>query len=68
MTTDNQAGYIAMIERAREHFQGLVQVVLVTGGSQRVIPDTNMGQMVTQTKLDIIWIQYYSTAQCSARN
>ncbi|KAE9372586.1 carbohydrate-binding module family 50 protein [Stipitochalara longipes BDJ] len=67
-SADNQAGYIAMIQRLREHFQGASKQYLITGAPQCVVPDANMGQMITYAKFDIIWIQYYNTAQCSARN
>jgi len=57
-----------MIKRLREHFRGTSKQYLITGAPQCVVPDANMGQMITYAKFDIIWIQYYNTAQCSARN
>jgi chitinase len=57
-----------MIKRLRELFQGASKEYLITGAPQCVVPDANMGQMITYAKFDIIWIQYYNTAQCSARN
>ncbi|PMD16786.1 carbohydrate-binding module family 50 protein [Hyaloscypha hepaticicola] len=67
-SSDNQAGYIAMIKRLRQHFGSASKKYIITGAPQCVVPDANMGQMITYAKFDIIWIQYYNTAQCSARN
>jgi len=67
-TADNQAGYIAMIQTLRRHFKGAAKPYLITGAPQCVVPDANMGQMIAHAQFDIIWIQYYNTAQCSARN
>lgn len=57
-----------MIKRLRDLFHGASKEYLITGAPQCVVPDANMGQMITQAKFDIIWIQYYNTAQCSARS
>ena len=57
-----------MIKRLRQHFSSASKKYLITGAPQCVVPDANMGQMIMYAKFDIIWIQYYNTAQCSARN
>jgi chitinase len=65
-TTDNQAGYIALIKRLRGHIRGASEDYLITGTPQCVVPDLKMGQMITHAKFDIIQVQYYNTLQCSA--
>lgn len=57
-----------MIKRLRQLFNGASKQYLITGAPQCVIPDANMAQMIIQAKFDIIWVQYYNTAQCSASN
>ncbi|KAK9364433.1 glycoside hydrolase superfamily [Lipomyces kononenkoae] len=66
-STDDQAGYIAMISRLRSYFLGASKPMLITGAPQCVVPDANMGTMIQHAKFDIIWIQFYNTPQCSAR-
>ncbi|KAK9489164.1 putative endochitinase [Lipomyces doorenjongii] len=66
-STDNQAGYIAMINRLRSYFLSASKPMLITGAPQCVSPDANMGTMIQHAKFDIIWIQFYNTPQCSAR-
>jgi chitinase len=65
---DNQAGYIAMIQKLRSYFAGADKKYLITGAPQCVVPDANMGDMIAATQFDIVWVQYYNTPQCSARN
>jgi chitinase len=56
-----------MIKTLRRHFGGAKKPYLITGAPQCVVPDANMGQMISQAQFDIIWVQYYNTPQCSAR-
>ncbi|KAL3419827.1 chitin recognition protein [Phlyctema vagabunda] len=64
--TDSAAGYIAMINRLRSRFSASSKQYLITGAPQCIVPDANMGAMITKAKFDIIWVQFYNTAQCSA--
>jgi len=57
-----------MIDRLRGYFLGADKQYLITGAPQCVVPDANMGQMITHAEFDIIWVQYYNTPECSARN
>ena len=64
---DNQAGYVAMINRLRSHFDKELKQYLITGAPQCIVQDKNMGQMIKQTKFDILLVQFYNTPECSAR-
>jgi chitinase len=57
-----------MINRLHELIRTASKDYLITGAPQCVVPDANMGQMIAHAKFDIIWVQYYNTPQCSARN
>ena len=57
-----------MIQRLRSYFPGADKEYIITGAPQCVVPDANMGSMIAATQFDIIWVQYYNTPQCSARN
>ena len=57
-----------MIQKLRSYFVRADKQYLITGAPQCVVPDANMGNMITATEFDIIWMQYYNTPQCSARN
>ncbi|KAH9219248.1 glycoside hydrolase superfamily [Leptodontidium sp. 2 PMI_412] len=65
---DNQAGYIAMASRLRQHFTTASKTYILTGAPQCVVIDANMGALISQVQFDIIFVQYYNTPQCSARN
>ncbi|PVH71925.1 glycoside hydrolase family 18 protein [Cadophora sp. DSE1049] len=65
---DNQAGYIAMASRLRQNFQTASKKYILTGAPQCVVVDANMGALISQVQFDIIFVQYYNTPQCSARN
>ncbi|RDW75900.1 glycoside hydrolase family 18 protein [Coleophoma crateriformis] len=67
-STDSSAGYIAMIKRLRSNFATAKKTYLITGAPQCVVPDPNMATMISGAQFDILWIQFYNTASCSARN
>lgn len=52
---DNSEGYIALINRLRSLFPS--SNYLITGAPQCVVPDTNMGTMISQAKFDILYIR-----------
>ncbi|KAG0645436.1 Endochitinase A1 [Hyphodiscus hymeniophilus] len=64
---DNQAGYIAMINRLRSHFGNEERQYFITGAPQCVVPDANMGEMMTKAQFDMLLVQFYNTNECSAR-
>ena len=57
-----------MVQRLRSNFVGANKPKIITSAPQCIVPDANMGGMITNTQFDIIWVQYYNTPQCSARN
>jgi chitinase len=57
-----------MIQKLRMYFAEADKQYVITGAPQCVVPDANMGNMISATQFDIIWVQYYNTPQCSARN
>jgi chitinase len=65
MDVDNSAGYIAMIQQLRMHFQSASKPYIITGAPQCVVPDGNMEAMIKAVQFDITWVQFYNTPQCS---
>ncbi|KAH7327148.1 glycoside hydrolase superfamily, partial [Rhexocercosporidium sp. MPI-PUGE-AT-0058] len=61
-------GYIAMASRLRQHFKTASKKYILTAAPQCVVIDANMGALISQVQFDIIFVQYYNTPQCSARN
>ncbi|OBT88769.1 hypothetical protein VE02_02408 [Pseudogymnoascus sp. 03VT05] len=65
--TDKSVGYIAMINRLRSYFpEG--SNYLITGAPQCVVKDANMDLMIQGAQFDIIWVQFYNTDGCAARD
>ncbi|KFZ05940.1 hypothetical protein V501_07886 [Pseudogymnoascus sp. VKM F-4519 (FW-2642)] len=64
--TDNSVGYIAMINRLRSYFPD--GGYLITGAPQCVVNDVNMDLMIQGAQFDIIWVQFYNTDGCAARD
>jgi chitinase len=56
-----------MINRLRSLFAGASKNYLITGAPGCFAPDQTMGAMIAATKFDILFIQYYGNAMCSAR-
>jgi chitinase len=56
-----------MINRLRTHFGKEEKQYFITGAPQCVVPDTNMGEMMTKAKFDMLLVQFYNTLECSAR-
>ncbi|ESZ97225.1 glycoside hydrolase family 18 protein [Sclerotinia borealis F-4128] len=68
--TDSSEGYIAMINRLREHFsENPSKKYLISGAPQCPLPEQNMGAMIAGAQFDLLWIQFYNNdwAQCTAR-
>jgi chitinase len=62
--------YITMINRLIGYFptgKG-AKKYLITGAPQCMVPDSQMGDMITAVPFDILFVQYYNTDTCSARN
>ncbi|KUJ13809.1 glycoside hydrolase [Mollisia scopiformis] len=65
---DNSVGCIAMINQLRTHFASdPSKQYLITGAPGCFAPDQSMGNMIAGAQFDILWIQYYNNAMCSAR-
>lgn len=68
-----QKYYITLINRLQTHFADYKKLVpsskkfLITASPQCVVKDANMGDMILGAKFDMIFIQFYNTAACSAR-
>ncbi|RAL67819.1 hypothetical protein DID88_008546 [Monilinia fructigena] len=68
--TDSSEGYIAMINRLREHFaENPLKKYFISGAPQCPLPEPNMGAMIAGAQFDLLWIQFYNNqwAQCTAR-
>jgi chitinase len=57
-----------MLQTLRSYFETASKPYIITGAPQCVVPDADMGAMIQAVLFDIIWVQYYNTPQCSARN
>ena len=62
-----QGFYIILIKRLRSYFDSGDKQYLITGAPQCNFPDQQMGEMINQVQFDMLFIQYYDTAECSAR-
>ncbi|KAK1141946.1 Chitinase 2 [Aspergillus melleus] len=62
-------GYAIMIDRFREHF-GLNpdRTFYISGAPQCSIPDQQLGLAIAASVFDFVWVQFYNTAGCSARD
>ncbi|KAI9730037.1 MAG: hypothetical protein M1818_008306 [Claussenomyces sp. TS43310] len=65
-SSSSSDGYVSFITTLRALFG--TTGYLITGAPQCVVPDANMGDVIQRAKFDIIWVQFYNTASCSARN
>ncbi|KAI9645334.1 Chitinase 2 [Ciborinia camelliae] len=69
-STDSSEGYIAMINRLREHFaENPSKKYFISGAPQCPLPEPNMGAMIAGAQFDLLWIQFYNNdfSQCTAR-
>jgi chitinase len=57
-----------MITRLRLLFATAKKQYIITGAPQCVVPDASMATMISKVKFDILWVQFYNTPACSARN
>ncbi|KAF4865232.1 putative endochitinase [Colletotrichum siamense] len=65
-STDNSEGYIAMLTLLRSFFPTASKPYYLTGAPQCIVPDANMGDMITAIPFDMIFVQFYNTPACSA--
>jgi chitinase len=66
---DSAAGYIALVNRLRELMarDNPSKTYIISGAPQCSLPEPNMGDLITGAKFDLLWIQFYNTPSCSAR-
>ncbi|KAI0142937.1 glycoside hydrolase superfamily [Xylariaceae sp. FL1272] len=67
--TDSSAGYIALAKRLRALYatNGDKNWYL-TASPQCTVPDANVGPTLQAVKFDMLFVQFYNTAACSARS
>lgn len=56
-----------MASRLREHFSTAGKDYYLSAAPQCVIPDANVGELIKNVPMDMIFIQFYNTPYCSAR-
>ncbi|KAI9041665.1 class III chitinase ChiA1 [Aspergillus affinis] len=62
-------GYATMIDRFREHFDLIPdRTFYISGAPQCSIPDQQLGLAIAASVFDFVWVQFYNTAGCSARD
>ncbi|KAI1479373.1 carbohydrate-binding module family 18 protein [Daldinia eschscholtzii] len=65
--TDNWAGYIALANQLRANFGAAAgKTLFLTAAPQCVVPDTNLLGVLQHSVIDMLFIQFYNTPQCSA--
>ncbi|KAK2010409.1 chitin recognition protein [Colletotrichum eremochloae] len=65
-STDNSAGYIALVTALRKFYSSAAKRYYLTGAPQCIVPDANMAAMISSVKFDMIFVQFYNTPICSA--
>ncbi|KAF6827909.1 putative class III aminotransferase [Colletotrichum plurivorum] len=65
-STDNSQGYIALVTLLRTLFASASKTYYLTGAPQCVVPDASMAAMISATRFDMIFVQFYNTPSCSA--
>ena len=62
------AGYDTMVRRLREHYAAVTdRSFYISGAPQCIIPDAQLGRAISNSFFDFIWVQFYNTWGCSAR-
>ena len=63
-------GYAAMINRFREHFKadGSGKPFYTSAAPQCILPDAQLSDAIKSAYFDFIWIQFFNTPSCSARD
>lgn len=62
-------GYATMVNRLREHFaEEPSRTFYISGAPQCPIPDVQLGDAIANSAFDFVWVQFYNTEGCSARN
>ncbi|KAL2010511.1 hypothetical protein VTN00DRAFT_6318 [Thermoascus crustaceus] len=62
-------GYATMINRFRWHFAHYPErKFYISGAPQCSIPDPQLSDAIQNAAFDFIWVQFYNTVGCSARN
>lgn len=62
-------GYATMIKRLREHFQtDSSKQYYISAAPQCVLPDAQLSEVMASAAFDFIWIQFFNTPGCSARD
>ncbi|KAK1993950.1 chitin recognition protein [Colletotrichum falcatum] len=65
-STDNSAGYIALVSTLRNFYASATKRYYLTGAPQCIVPDASMAAMISNVKFDMIFVQFYNTPSCSA--
>ncbi|WDK21615.1 chitin recognition protein [Colletotrichum graminicola] len=65
-STDNSAGYIALVSLLRTFYASATKPYYLTGAPQCIVPDASMAAMISSVKFDMIFVQFYNTPSCSA--
>ena len=63
-------GYAAMISRLREHFKadGSGKPFYTSAAPQCILPDMQLSDAIKSAYFDFVWIQFFNTPGCSARD
>ncbi|RYP77207.1 hypothetical protein DL771_001256 [Monosporascus sp. 5C6A] len=65
--TDGSAGYRALATKLRSLYAAAPGTFYLTASPQCVVPDASMADALRATTFDMVFVQFYNTAQCSAR-
>ncbi|KAF9885651.1 hypothetical protein FE257_012742 [Aspergillus nanangensis] len=62
-------GYADMVNRLREHFAEVPdRTFYISGAPQCALPDAQLSDAITNSPFDFVWVQFYNTPGCSARD
>ncbi|KAI9668318.1 MAG: hypothetical protein M1829_005522 [Trizodia sp. TS-e1964] len=61
-------GYAAMITRLRSLYSTAAKTFYISGAPQCIVPDANLGSVINSVVFDFLFVQFYNTDGCSARD
>ncbi|KAI9754336.1 MAG: hypothetical protein M1815_005700 [Lichina confinis] len=66
---NGSGGYAALITRLREHYEeDSSKQYYISAAPQCVLPDKQLSDVISKAWFDFVWIQFFNTPGCSARD
>ncbi|KAH3686434.1 hypothetical protein WICPIJ_002614 [Wickerhamomyces pijperi] len=64
----DQIGYVSMVDKLRELFQGASKDYFISAAPQCVYPDESLSDVLEKSKVDFAFIQFYNNPSCNANS